>query len=176
MGVFADQMINFYQGLNLKLKKSKTVEVLNPFKSDDVMEACRWFHNKYYRKKGGRVFLFGINPGRFGAGVTGIPFTDPIQVESLGFKNNWQKRHELSAIYIEEMIDTFGDRKKFCDRFYISSLCPLGFVKDGKNINYYDEKPLIADTESFHPEERISFALQLAKFDDNNLWLLQDFG
>jgi hypothetical protein len=150
MNYFATKMIDFYAGLNLKLKKSKEVQVLNPFKEDDVMDACHWFHNSYYKKEGERIFLFGINPGRYGAGVTGIPFTDPIQIEALGFKNEWQKRHELSAVYIEDLIESYeGGRKKFSDDFYISSICPLGFIKDGKNINYYDEKNLIEDTEAF---------------------------
>lgn len=149
MSVFAENMIQFYSGLRLKLKSSKDVEVLNPFIEPEVMNACRWYHDRFYKNEGERVFLFGINPGRFGAGVTGIPFTDPVQVEALGFKNEWQKRHELSAIYIDDLINAFGSREKFSDSFYISSVCPLGFIKNGKNINYYDEKNLIADTESF---------------------------
>jgi len=149
MSTFAESMIHFYSGLSLKLKRSKDVQVLNPFIETEVMKACEWYHNKYCKNEGERVFLFGINPGRFGAGVTGIPFTDPVQIEAIGFKNEWQKRHELSALYIDDMINAFGGRKKFSNDYYISSICPLGFIKNGKNINYYDEKNLILDTEAF---------------------------
>jgi len=149
MSEFAINMIQFYSGLSLKLKRSKDVQVLNPFTETEVMKACDWYHNKYCKNDGKRVFLFGINPGRFGAGVTGIPFTDPVQIEALGFKNEWQKRHELSAVYIDDMINAYGGRKKFSNDYYISSICPLGFIKNGKNINYYDEKNLIEDTEAF---------------------------
>ena len=149
MSTFAESMIHFYSGLSLKLKRSKDVQVLNPFIETEVMKACEWYHNKYCKNEGERVFLFGINPGRFGAGVTGIPFTDPVQIEAIGFKNEWQKRHELSALYIDDMINAYGGRKKFSNDYYISSICPLGFIKHGKNINYYDEKNLILDTEAF---------------------------
>jgi len=30
----------------------------------------------------------------------------------------------------------------FCRDFYITSLSPLGFVRDGLNINYYDDRML----------------------------------
>jgi len=149
MSTFAESMIHFYSGLSLKLKRSKDVQVLNPFIETEVMKACEWYHNKYCKNEGERVFLFGINPGRFGAGVTGIPFTDPVQIEAIGFKNEWQKRHELSALYIDDMINAYGGRKKFSNDYYISSICPLGFIKNGNNINYYDEKNLILDTEAF---------------------------
>jgi len=146
---FADKMIDFYSSLNLKLKKSKDIDVLNPFTEKAVLRACTWYHKKYCQGDNKRIFLFGINPGRFGAGVTGIPFTDPIQMSELGFENDWKQRFELSAIYIDELINAYGSRKLFFQDFYISSVCPLGFVKYGKNINYYDETTLIEDTRKF---------------------------
>ncbi len=33
--------------------------------------------------------------------------------------------------------------------FYITSLSPLGFIKDGKNINYYDDRQLQRAAEPF---------------------------
>ena len=146
---FASQMISFYNDLELDLSLSKDVIVLDPFIDTTVQKACSWYHNTFFKGNQKRYFLFGINPGRFGAGVTGIPFTDPIQIEEMGFPNPWQKRHELSAIYIQELIEAYGGLKLFADSFYISSACPLGFVKDGKNINYYDEVGLQKDTKEF---------------------------
>ena len=34
-------------------------------------------------------------------------------------------------------------------RFYISSISPLGFTRDNKNLNYYDDRQLENDIKSF---------------------------
>lgn len=119
------------------------------------------FYTKYFNDTKKRFFLFGINPGRFGAGVTGVPFTDPIILENVcGIKNSFQKKNELSSIFIYEMIDALGGPKKFYSKFFISSLCPLGFVKDGKNYNYYDDKKLYNAVEK-HMIKAIDFQQSL---------------
>jgi len=85
----------------------------------------------------------GINPGRFGGGVTGIPFTDPIRLEKVcGIKNDFLKKQELSSVFIYSMIEAYGGAEKFYGQFYISAISPLGFIKDGKNLNYYDDKTI----------------------------------
>ncbi len=83
--------------------------------------------------------ILGINPGRFGGGLTGVPFTDPIKLEEFcGIKNTLQKKPELSAEFIWKVIFEMGGPEQFFSRFYINSVFPLGFTKDGKNLNYYD--------------------------------------
>ena len=47
MSTFAENMIQFYSGLRLKLKRSKDVQVLNPFTEAEVIKASAWYHNKY---------------------------------------------------------------------------------------------------------------------------------
>ena len=94
--------------------------------------------------------MLGINPGRFGGGVTGIPFTDPIRLEKeCGIKNDFIKKQELSSVFIYEMINAYGGAEKFYHNYYISAISPLGFVKDGKNLNYYDDKILKQRIEPF---------------------------
>jgi hypothetical protein len=93
--------------------------------------------------------ILGINPGRHGGGVTGIPFTDPIKLEALGIANDFQKKRELSADFIYQMIDAFGGPKNFYQKFYFSAISPLGFKKDEKNLNYYDIKGLPELLDSF---------------------------
>jgi hypothetical protein len=94
--------------------------------------------------------LIGINPGRFGGGVTGVPFTDPIRLEKIcGIKNDYQKKQELSSVFIYDMIEAFGGAQKFYGQFYFSAVSPLGFVKHGKNLNYYDDKILLKQIEPF---------------------------
>ena len=40
------------------------------------------------------------------------------------------------------MINAFGGPENFYSRFYITAVSPLGLIKHGKNINYYDDKLL----------------------------------
>lgn len=47
------------------------------------------------------------------------------------------------------MIDAFGGASIFYNQFYISSVSPLGFVKHGKNLNYYDDKILMQQIQPF---------------------------
>ncbi len=42
------------------------------------------------------------------------------------------------------MIEEYGGAKKFYGDYFIGAVSPLGFVRDGKNINYYDDKKLLA--------------------------------
>jgi hypothetical protein len=47
------------------------------------------------------------------------------------------------------MIHAYGGPHLFYKHFFIGSVCPLGFVKGGKNINYYDDKALAQTVEPF---------------------------
>lgn len=97
------------------------------------------FYQKYYSDSNERIALFGINPGRFGGGITGVPFTDPLQLERVcGIANPFKKKEELSSRFIYEMIESYGGPEIFYSKFFISAISPLGFVRNGKNLNYYD--------------------------------------
>jgi hypothetical protein len=120
------------------------VEWLLPLQ--DVPESWRVFSTflkKYYGDNNPRSLILGINPGRFGAGVTNIAFTDPVHLErECGIANTFPKREELSAQFVYRVVSTLGGTQAFYRRFFINSVVPFGFVKAGKNYNYYDEKPL----------------------------------
>lgn len=140
----ADAILKFINNLNPTFKLPAGVQLLNPFLDKDVLRINREFYGEYYNDNNSRVLIFGINPGRFGAGITGIPFTDPMKAkEVLGLKNCPSGKSELSSDFVYKVIDEFGGTKKFFGNFLISSVCPLGFVKDGRNLNYYDDKRLI---------------------------------
>ncbi len=47
------------------------------------------------------------------------------------------------------MSAAYGGPEKFYSRFYISAVSPLGFTKDGKNLNYYDNKELQTGLKDF---------------------------
>ena len=87
--------------------------------------------------------MLGINPGRFGAGITGVNFTAPRQLKQYcGINHSWGNGTELSAEFIYEMIAAYGGTSSFYSDYFIGAVCPLGFMKAGKNINYYDDKHL----------------------------------
>ncbi len=140
---FGSQVIDFHRQLRPNWKIPKGIEILYPFSDQEAVRVFELFFHRFFSDENPRTFLFGINPGRFGAGITGIPFTDPkILNEIIGIKSSFKPRNELSSIFIYEMIDALGGPEEFYRSYYITSVCPLGFVKDGKNINYYDDKEL----------------------------------
>ncbi len=142
METFAHRAIQFHSRLNLNLPDDG-IEVLNPFKNHRVRELIGVFFMKYFSDTFPRTFIFGINPGRFGAGITGISFTDPVNLEEkCGIENDFDKRHELSSQFIYKVVEAFGGAEKFYRSFFMTAISPLGFVKNGKNINYYDDKKL----------------------------------
>jgi hypothetical protein len=135
----ASRMLSFLGGLSLDKRLPAGVKAMNPYRDPYTFSLCKAFYEKYYGDSSERTLLLGINPGRFGSGTTGISFTDPLKLENIcGIPNTLQKKPELSADFIYMMIDGFGGPEAFYKRFVISAVSPLGFVKDGLNINYYD--------------------------------------
>ncbi|HNP20623.1 MAG TPA: DUF4918 family protein [Panacibacter sp.] len=140
---FAENITTFLFTLHLPFDLPKDVEVLDVHRSAEVQNACASFYQKFYSDSNHRHLLMGINPGRFGGGITGIPFTDPIRLEKdCGITNGFQKKQELSSVFMYEMINAYGGAELFYKRFYITAVSPLGFVKNGRNLNYYDDKIL----------------------------------
>lgn len=141
--LFSFGALSFYRNLQIPKDLPKGVSSLFPFSNDVVWKLNEQFYSRFYNDTNARTYLIGINPGRLGAGITGIPFTDPIRLESvLKIKNSLDKKAELSSKFIYDVIDSLGGAKEFFSTFYISSVSPIGFVKDGKNLNYYDQKDL----------------------------------
>ena len=46
---------------------------MNPYKNAETWAVASRFYEKFYSDRKPRAFIFGINPGRHGAGVTGVP-------------------------------------------------------------------------------------------------------
>jgi hypothetical protein len=139
----AGHLIHFYQSLRPPEKLPKHIEVLFPQKDQEVMKLVKQFFDKYYNDNYPRRLMLGINPGRFGAGITGINFTAPKQLkEFCGIEHSFNLSSELSAEFIYEVIEQYGGVKKFYNDWFIGAVCPSGFIKDGKNINYYDDRNL----------------------------------
>jgi len=148
---FGNTIFKFYSNLNLPDDSPNRIEILHPFLNPETLLINKAFYRKYFQDTNARTFLIGINPGRFGAGITGIPFTDPINLENiLEIPSDFDKKHELSSKFIYSVIKGMNGPDVFYKNFYFTSISPVGFISKGKNINYYDTKELMTETwESF---------------------------
>lgn len=147
--LFAERVIAFNSHLEFNGKLPAGVNIMNPFHEDDqVLKVSSEFYRKYYSDNNLRHLILGINPGRFGAGVTGVPFTDTKRLTGeCGLIYSGKETHEPSSVFVYEVIKAYGGPEKFYGDFYISSLSPLGFTitdEKGKvkNYNYYDSREL----------------------------------
>ena len=143
MQTFSQKAINFFTNLKSPKTLPGNIKVLNPYKVEDVKIIVKEFYNRFFDDTNERVFILGINPGRFGGGVTGIAFTDPIVLEEYcGIKNSLIKKPELSSRFVYSFINEFGGVTKFYSKFFMGAVYPLALLSDGKNYNYYDSKEL----------------------------------
>lgn len=140
---FADKAIKYFNGLKTPELNLNQTELLNPYSSKEVKEIVRKFFRKFYDDDNERIFIIGINPGRFGGGLTGISFTDPVALrEQCGIENNLGNQKELSSKFIYSVANRFGGVEKFFSKVFLTALYPFALLKKGKNYNYYDDKVL----------------------------------
>lgn len=152
---FAEKIIEFNKNLHYSGKLPDDFQVLNPYLDNpETMVVMEKFYHKYYNDSNHRKFLIGINPSRHGAGVTGVPFTDTKRLESVcGIKMQSAYTHEVSSVFIYDMIAAYGGADEFYRDIYINSPFPLAIVRKSKgnwiNANYYDDKELFNDVKDF---------------------------
>ena len=156
MNTFADRIINFNTHLEYNQSLPKDFDVLNPYMDNpETMEVMRAFYHKFYNDNRQRKFIIGINPSRHGAGVTGVPFTDTKRLESeCGITMKSAHTHEVSSVFMYDMIKAYGGVTKFYNDFYINSPFPLAIgrkASDGKwlNANYCDEEALFKSLKDY---------------------------
>ena len=170
MITLADKIIEFNQSLDFKEKLPEGISVMNPFRGNvEIVAVSSAFYKKFYDDNKPRHLILGINPGRFGAGVTGIPFTDTKRLRNeCGIKYAGNETHEPSSVFVYEVIKAYGGTIKFYHDFYINSVCPLGFtIRDAKgkekNYNYYDSRELTVAVSTFIAEsieKQIAFGIE----------------
>lgn len=112
------------------------------------------FYEKFYNDSSTRKFLIGINPSRHGAGVTGVPFTDTKRLDKIcGIQMETAYTHEISSVFMYDMIEEFGGVNEFYKDFYINSPFPLAITRLIKgnwlNANYYDDAQLFENVKAF---------------------------
>lgn len=153
---FAEKVIDFNRHLRYSGDLPAGFQVLNPYLDNpETMEVMQQFYHKYYNDSGRRKFLVGINPSRHGAGVTGVPFTDTKRLESVcGIRMNSAYTHEISSVFMYDMIAAYGGPALFYKDIYINSPFPLAILRstrEGKwlNANYYDDPELFENVKGF---------------------------
>lgn len=153
---FAARMKKFNRRLRLNVSLPRGIQAMNPFVEGPLALRCAdAFYDKYYADDNPRWGIFGINPGRFGAGLTGVPFTDFKRMQQIcRIDTDGNSSNEPSSFFIYTMIAAMGGAAKFYRKFYINSLCPLGFVQEkangrSVNYNYYDDPILFAAVKPF---------------------------
>lgn len=153
---FGEQVIEYNANLIYTGKLPPGFQVLNPFfDNPETMKVMTSFYKKFYKDHKERKFIIGINPSRHGAGVTGVPFTDTKRLETVcGIKMKSARTHEVSSVFLYDMIMAYGGPQKFYKEFYINSPFPLAIVRYAEsgswlNANYYDDKKLFDCVEDF---------------------------
>lgn len=155
MKTFADKVIEFNKNLQFQGDLPDGFEALNPYLDNpETMKVMGEFYHKYYNDRNRRKFIIGINPSRHGAGVTGVPFTDTKRLENVcGIKMNSARTHEVSSVFVYDMIAGYGGAEEFYKEIYINSPFPLAIVRKAKtgwvNANYYDDKKLFEAVKDF---------------------------
>ncbi|REC46285.1 SMUG2 DNA glycosylase family protein [Chryseobacterium pennipullorum] len=152
---FADKVIEFNKNLSYPGNLPDGFLVLNPYMDNpETMVVMQKFYHKYYDDSSQRKFMIGINPSRHGAGVTGVPFTDTKRLESIcGIKMESARTHEVSSVFMYDMIEEYGGAELFYKDIYINSPFPLAIVRRTKNgwlnANYYDDKEVFEAVKGF---------------------------
>ena len=119
----------------------------NPYIDQNAWRCVSEFFRKFFDDNHARYVLFGINPFKWGAGLTGVPFTDARRLkEKCGIEFNDPASQENAAGFIYEVIDRIGGPEVFYKQFYFNWLCPLGLldskVKGHKGYSYYERANL----------------------------------
>jgi hypothetical protein len=173
---FGERLHDFYASLRLDVQLPSGVSVMNPYTSSETMATVRAFTKKFYADNTPRLSCWGINPGRFGGGITGLSFTDPVVLRAVcGIETpvtarrktqrettqrettQRETRRELSAEFVWSVVEAFGGADIFFAQIFLTALCPLGFVTispkkpSGEPINYnfYDDPALFHAVKPF---------------------------
>ncbi|MCG7344050.1 DUF4918 family protein [Sporosarcina sp. ACRSL] len=137
-----ERILQLHEDFYYRLKREKAVinslsaegiEILDGF--IEQVDLVHRFYKEKYKNDSKRIVLCGINPGRRGAGKTGIPFIDFKSASDLLTDVN-QNDMENSAQFIMSIIEEIGEQE-FFDHVYMTNISWYGFTKKDKNLNYY---------------------------------------
>ncbi|RQP08478.1 MAG: SMUG2 DNA glycosylase family protein [Chryseobacterium sp.] len=148
----ADRIVEYHRNIEAPADDlPEGFKVLNPFRDNpETLQSMQQFYRKFYNDNLPRRMIIGINPSRHGSGVTGVPFTDTKRLNAVcGIPFTSVRTHEVSSVYMYDMIEAYGGPEKFFGDFYINSPFPLALVRRSPkgnevNVNYYDHRGLAA--------------------------------
>ena len=152
---FGEKVVAFNKKLKFSGNLPEGFEVMNPFfDNPETITVMSKFYQKFYNDYHQRKLIIGINPSRHGAGVTGVPFTDTKRLETVcGIEMKSAHTHEISSVFLYDVIEHFGGVEVFYEKFYINSPFPLAIIrktlKGNLNANYYDDKDLFEAVKPF---------------------------
>ena len=140
MRTIAEDYFGFYEIFKEKYcenLKSRNVKILSDFLDNkgNIIE----FHKIYVEPNSPKVVICGINPGRNGAGLTGIPFIDFASLSKMLpdiKENDW----EPSAKFFFSVIQKF-EIEAFYRNFHVTNISWFGFsrIDKQKNVNYFEK-------------------------------------
>ena len=102
----------------------------------DNEEGIAAFSRKYYSHSVPRIMICGINPGRLGAGKTGIPFLDYVSLSQL-ISGVQRQDSEKSAGFFFKVLKSVG-AESFYKTFYVTNFSSVGYLSNAANFNYYN--------------------------------------
>ncbi len=138
MKTLVDNYLNFSREFVQQNKEKLNecdIEILSDFLDNEIN--IRKFYVKYVENNNPKIVLCGINPGRFGAGKTGVSFLDFQSLQKI-LPNISRNDHEKSGSFFYGVIEEIGV-DKFYKNVYVTNLSCVGFqnLKTKKNMNYY---------------------------------------
>ncbi|HZL11862.1 MAG TPA: uracil-DNA glycosylase family protein [Prolixibacteraceae bacterium] len=132
-----EDYFEFYETFKEKyseILKIKNVGILSEFldNKNNIIE----FHKKYVQPNSPKIVMCGINPGRRGAGITGIPFIDTNSLSKM-LPDISNPKTEKSAKFFFSIIEEFGING-FYRNVHVTNMSWFGFYEldKGTNINY----------------------------------------
>lgn len=157
------EILDFYHALSLDQSgMPDKVRVMNPYRDeetkDEVARLLELFHKKYFNDRKPRGIILGINPGRKGAGLTGIPFTDSPALKEVCDIDTEIETRETSSEFVYKLVQAYGGPQAFYGDWFIGAACPLGFLHlndrgNWINWNYYDQEELYEAVKPFMMEQ-----------------------
>jgi hypothetical protein len=94
------------------------------------------FYSTFVTPFNPQVVICGINPGKDGAGRTGIPFMDFKSLSQCLPGLVKSEKKERSAEFFNSVVEHFGLRE-FYMHFYVTNISCIGFEDaNGRNLNY----------------------------------------
>jgi len=119
-----------------QLLQGSDISMLSDFL--DNWDVMKQFEQQFYADGYPKVVLCGINPGRLGAGKTGIPFIDFASLSKM-IPEVCRNDSERSASFFFDVVQSIGV-KTFYQHFYVTNISWIGFQHNNRNVNY-DQLP-----------------------------------